>query len=263
MEIIDELAALIQAAHTPDGLSTLERSLESNSALPGPRMNTQIVGVFADYAASTPEPILPILMHWASLSLDAAPINTPREILVSAATLTFGQMALVYPERREAMIAELRRAASDPRWRVREVVAMAMQRLLKQAWSKTLAVLQTWAEYADPLVIRAAAASIAEPPLLSDTARGLDAVTIQSNAAQGFMRFSDRKTDGVLALRKALGFTISVATAAAPDAGFALLEQLARRKDTDIQWIVRENLKKNRLRKWPDRVAAVQSLVQQ
>jgi len=49
-------------------------------------------------------------------------------------------------------------------------------------------------------------------------------------------------------LRKALGYTLSVAIAATPEAGLALLVQLSASVDKDIQWIVRENLKKQRLK---------------
>jgi hypothetical protein len=48
-------------------------------------------------------------------------------------------------------------------------------------------------------------------------------------------------------LRKALGFAPSLFVAALPEEGFPLLERWARSGDRDLIWIVRENLKKDRL----------------
>jgi hypothetical protein len=48
-----------------------------------------------------------------------------------------------------------------------------------------------------------------------------------------------------------------VAVAAAPDAGFPVLARLAAAVDPDLQWIARENLKKTRLHRWPDQIAAI------
>jgi hypothetical protein len=49
-------------------------------------------------------------------------------------------------------------------------------------------------------------------------------------------------------LRQALGFTISVVVAAGD---FALLEDMASSGDPDLRWVVRENLKKGCLQRWP------------
>ena len=48
-----------------------------------------------------------------------------------------------------------------------------------------------------------------------------------------------RKDDDVRTLRKALGFTLSVAIVAVPDMGLSLLSRLASYTDTDIRWIIR------------------------
>ncbi len=78
----DELAALIQASRLPVKSTALEYYLEAQSALPGPRMNTQIAGAFADYVALSPDDMLLTLMRWTALSTDEAPVNAPREVLL-------------------------------------------------------------------------------------------------------------------------------------------------------------------------------------
>ena len=50
-------------------------------------------------------------------------------------------------------IGKLRRAATDPRRRVREVVALALQRLLAADRDRTAAALAQWAGDGDPLVV--------------------------------------------------------------------------------------------------------------
>jgi hypothetical protein len=231
-------------------------------------MNLALVRAFADVVGEVvAQPAPPVarlealLDGWAALPLDGAPVNDPREIWPGAAVLAYGQVAVRRSDWWGDEIGKLQRAASDPRWRVRELVATALQRMLAADWPRTLAALQTWLTAGDPLVIRAAVAAVAEPPLLTTPDRGADALAIQVGALAWVGRVppADRRGEPMRTLRQALGYTISVAVAAAPDAGFAWLEQLAASADPDLQWIVRENLKKARLARWPDRVAAVQA----
>ena len=60
-------------------------------------------------------------------------------------------------------------------------------------------------------------------------------------------QLTDRKTDAFKTLRQGLGYCWSVAVAALPDAGKPLMEKWLASPDPDIRWIMRENLKKNRL----------------
>src|SRR2546421_9103978 len=61
---------------------------------------------------------------------------------------------------------------------------------------------------------------------------------------------AERKREDFRALRKALGYTLSVVTAAAPEEGFALMRDGVAWGDADIVWVLRENLKKKRLAKF-------------
>jgi len=191
-----------------------------------------------------------LLDGWAALALVEAPANDPREILPSTAALTYGQVAVVRPDWWNDEVTKLHRAAAHPRWRVRELVAAALQRMLAADWQRTYQALTNWLLDDDPLVIRASAAAIAEPPLLKNKARGDDALFIQARAVEWLAHLPQdrRREEAVGVLRKALGYTLSVAIAATPEAGLALLVQLSVSADKDIQWIVRENLKKQRLK---------------
>ncbi len=260
-----ELSQLLNTTLQTGNAADLEHYLTERSALPGPRMNTALLNTFANVIGDllkqpdSPESLETLIDRWAALSLDATPVNDPREMLPCAAVRAYGQAAISRPEWWPDEIAKLHKAAQDPRWRTREIVAATMQSLLAADWDRAYAVLLHWLSDIHPLVIRASAAAIAEPPLLNTLQRGENALTIQARAIDWLTKVpaEKRRDEDVRTLRKALGFTLSVAAAAAPDSGFDLLKTLAASTDSDVQWIVRENLKKNRLTKWPDRVAEV------
>ena len=72
---------------------------------------------------------------------------------------------------------------------------------------------------------------------------------------------TDRKREDVRVLRQSLGYTLSVVTAAAPEKGFALMRDCAKWDDADINWILRENLKKKRLAKYVEHTEKVSKLL--
>ncbi len=261
-----DLAPLLTAALDQNRPDSLVSYLTGHSDLPGPRLNLTLVTAFAKEIArrvTAPDPpverIEALLDGWAALPLTAAPANDPREILPACAVRSYGQVAVVRPDWWQDEIAKLYRAASDPRWRVREIVATALQAMLAADWARTYAALRTWVAGENPLSVRAAAAAVAEPPLLTSRARGEAALAIQAAAVEWLADCppAARRDEAVRILRQALGYTLSVAVAAVPEAGFPVLARLATSMDPDLQWIVRENLKKTRLHRWPDQIAAI------
>ena len=267
----DDLCKLIPAMLKNGSAEKLENYLTEHSKLPGPRMNLELVGAFANVIGdiiSEPDPpverIEALLDGWAALPLDAAPVNDPREILPAAAALSYGQAAVSRPDWRTGELAKLHKAATDPRWRMHEMVAAALQRMLDADWDGTFAEVAVWMRDDNPLVLRAAAAAVAEPPLLTDTTRGMNALSIQAQAISWLIRLpaEKRREEDARTLRKALGYTLGVAVAAVPEAGFDLLMRLAAMPDKDAKWIVKENLKKSRLEAWPEKVEALQKLME-
>jgi hypothetical protein len=58
-------------------------------------------------------------------------------------------------------------------------------------------------------------------------------------------------------LKQGLDYSLSVIVCAVPREGFEYMRQLAEQQDADILWIVKENLKKNRLLKnFPEEIAS-------
>ncbi len=259
------LTQLLLTALQQGERDALEHYLAEHSNLPGPRANLALLNQFAEVVGdiiTQPDPPVEqlevLLDRWAVL--DVA-VNEPRVMLPCAAVLAYGQAAASRPDWWEDTFAKLHRAAADPRWRVREMVAAALQRMLAADWGRTYAALVKWVAEDNPLVIRAAAAGVAEPPLLNDPTRADNALAIQRKAVERFAQYPPaiRRSEPIRTLRQALGYTVSVAVAAAPDVGFRLLEQLASSNDSDVRWVVRENLKKNRLKPWSDRVDAIRA----
>lgn len=216
-----------------------ESYLLAESGLPGPRSNLELARAAAD------EGYADQFLSWLAVDAVAAPVNTPGEFLPMCGALGLGRLLA---EGDRSVLPLLRAAAGDPRWRLREGVAMALQRWGEADMPALLAEMQSWAG-GDRYEQRAAVAGLCEPALLRDPAAAarvlatLDAVTATAAAAP------DRRAAGFIALRQALGYGWSVAIVAAHEPGRVLFEKWAAVDDADIQWIVRENLSKNRLLK--------------
>lgn len=263
-----ELGGLLEDALAEGEDARLRAALSADSGLPGPRLNLRLVWAFAGAVGEVvrrPRPPVTglerLLDGWAGLSDGEAPVSRPEVILPCAAVAAYGVAAVVRPDWFDDEIAKLRRAAGDTRWRVREVVAQALQHMLDADWARTAQALRTWAADDDALVVRAAVAAVAEPRLLHDPARAGSALEVQRQGAETYRRLpaDRRRTDAGLVLRQALGFTIGVVVAATGD--FTVLEELAASDDPDLRRVVHDNLRRARLRRWPDRVTALRQLL--
>jgi hypothetical protein len=103
----------------------------------------------------------------------------------------------------------------------------------------------------DPLVQRAAVAAVCEPRLLRDPAFARRALVLLERVTAGLagQPVARRRDASVRTLRPALGYGWSVAVAALPPEGLAAFARLESSDDPDVVWIVRENRKKQRLKR--------------
>jgi hypothetical protein len=263
-----EVGGLLDRALRSGDDAPVRTALVRDSGLPGARLNLSLVGRFAaavGEVARGPDPpvaaLEALLDRWAAMPEQQAPADRPEVILPCAAVAAYGEVGAVRPDWWDDEVAKLGVAATDGRWRVREVVALALQRLLDADWDRTARVLLEWAAAEDPLLVRAAAAAVAEPSLLRSEDRRASAAQVQRRAVERLRAYpaQSRRTPPVRVLRQALGFTVSVVVAASGD--FALLEGMAASGDPDLRWVVRENLKRRRLRRWPDRLDQLRALL--
>ena len=252
-----------------DAAGELQAYLLANSGLPGPRGNLELAQALADLLARDPPgpEVRAGLQAWRALSAEEAPTGDPREYLCFCGTLARGadwvrgRGGRGGHGAREKIARDLRRAAGDPRWRRREAVAMALQRIGEADPAALLGVLGAWIADGTWLELRAVAAALAHPPLLGDRAFALQALALAERVldkAAGAAA-ATRRTEGYRTLRQGLGYALSVLAAAEPEEGFALLERWAARRDPDLSWVIRENLKKKRLAAHADRVARLKA----
>lgn len=237
----------------------LEFYLREQSHLPGYRANLKLVDdvsdLLAEAVSTRPEDVRRVIAH-LTREAKAVEVNTPGEFVVLCGVVASGLCASMYPQWRQEVIARLSEFAANASWRVREGVAMAFQRLLEAAPEETSACLRIWAEEGDCWQQRASVAAVAEPALMNDTMIRDAAFDIQQIVVRRFHAIppSERKREDVRVLRQAMGYALSVMTAALPEQGFALMRECASWDDADINWILRENLKKKRLAKFSDQV---------
>ena len=145
---------------------------------------------------------------------------------------------------------------------MREAVAFGIQKLIEREREKTLKELGGWIGKSNWFVMRAVAAGVAEPALLKDKQVALKALEMHKKIFEQIIVSKERKSEAFKKLKQALGYSLSVVICGVPKEGFEYMYQLIDSKDTDIFWIVKENLKKNRLKKnFPEEVDSMKKLL--
>jgi hypothetical protein len=208
--------------------------LLKNSGLPGPRGNLELAKVVAEEGTKVQ------FEEFLSLQADE---NTPEVFVVFCGIVGLGKLAA---QGEHQFLIPLRSNASDPRWRIREGVATALQYIGDKDMNLLLREMQVWS-LGNWYEKRAAAAALAEPRLLKEprvvnkVLQILDRITDNVNSAES------PKDEAFKVLRQGLGYCWSVAVAAFPKEGKPVLEKWLLSKNPDVHWIMKENLKKNRL----------------
>jgi hypothetical protein len=213
--------------------------LLQESGLPGPRGNLELAHAVAQTGSREQ------FESFLSVPLAQAPTNDPHEFLVFCGVLGLGKLAAGGDQ---AQIARLRTYASDPRWRVREGVATALQLVGDVDMPFLLHEMSLWSE-GNWLEKRAAAAALAEPRLLKQAQAAREALKMIEAITLSVAKAENRTNEAFKTLRQALGYCWSVLVAALPAEGKQIMEKWLVSEDKDIRWVMRENLKKNRLLK--------------
>ncbi len=209
-------------------LKTWEPYLHKNSGLPGPRANLELVAAVAEEADAD-------RLWRLSASND--------EFLALCGTAGLGRIALMEPETVMTWLHEL---ATDPRWRVREGVALALQRFGREHMDRLLAEMRSWANES-PFIQRAAAAALCEPDLLRRPEDTVEVLMILDHITKSLGAAKNRKDEDFQSLRKALGYCWSVAAGASPSNARPYIEKWLQSTDKDIAWVMKTNLGKARM----------------
>jgi hypothetical protein len=220
------------------------------SGLPGPRGNIELGRAVAEEGDEG------LFQRYLSFDAELAPVNSPQEFLAFCGVLGLGRLI---SEGSTELLGSLREFASDPRWRTREAVAMALQRIGEVDMDLLLDEMEAWSR-GRLLERRAAAAGVCEPRLLKDPAQVRRALALLDAVTASILDVEDRRSEEFLALRKGLGYCWSVAVVALPDEGKQTMESWFSSDDKDVRWVMKENLKKKRLQRmdaeWVDRSKA-------
>lgn len=212
-------------------------TLLKNSGLPGPRGNLELAQAFAEVATKTQ------IEELLSIPAEQSPENSAQVFLVFCGIAALGKSA---GRGGRAPFKRLRSFASDGRWRVREAVAIALQYVGDTNMPALIQEMQPWSE-GNWYEKRAAAAALAEPRLLKDTASAAEVLHIFDKITRDIHDASDPQEESFKVLRQSMGYCWSVAVAAAPQEGKRLMAKWLASSNADVRWIMKENLKKNRL----------------
>lgn len=212
-----------------------------NSNLPGPRGNLELAYAVADIYRDQE-----IIFKWINISANEADVNSPRSFLAFCGAVCLGNLYL--DSKNKKFIFLLKNLANDSRWRMREAVAFAFQRIGEEIFEELRDIFSDWIDRSNNYEKRAILVSLAHPKFL-DKEKAEFCFDITVKVLNGMDRENDFEV-----LRKGLDFTISVFVAANPEKGFDFIRKWLG-KDKVIDRILIENLKKNRLAgKYPEEV---------
>jgi hypothetical protein len=218
-------------------LNDWDSFLLAESGLPGKRANLELAEAVADEGEED------LFKRYLDFDHRKAPANSPFEFLAFCGVVGLGELVA----RGEKEVLEiLRMSASDPRWRIREAVRMALGRLGKVDMESLLSEMERWSA-GNLLERRAAAAALCQPELLTDRAFIRRTLLLLDLITASLLEDGDRKTEAFGVLKKGLGYCWSVAVVADPSFGKPLMEKWMRCEDKDVIWIMKENLRKKRM----------------
>ncbi len=207
--------------------------LLKNSGLPGPRGNLELAHVVAQQGNKK---------QFEQFLTVQAEENTPEVFVVFCGVLGLGKLAATEP----TLFARLRVYASDPRWRIREAMATGLQLVGDQDMQLLLKEMGQWHQ-GNWYEKRAMAAALAEPRLLKEPLVARRVLQIFDQITASMQEADNPKEVAFKVLRQAMGYCWSVAVAALPEAGQPAMEKWLASPNPDILWMMKENLKKNRL----------------
>lgn len=218
-------------------LDSWDSYLLAESRLPGPRANLELAFAVAMEGSEDQ------LVKYAELGPEEAERDTKEEFLAVCGVIGLGYLAARGVSGHFDLI---RKRAGDPRWRIREAVALGMQKYGETSFDDLLVLMIDWSQ-GSLLERRAVVATLCEPTLLRDDFHAARIVDLLDEITSSIINEVNRRSDDFRVLRKALGYGWSVAVAAHPESGKPRMEIWIQTLDGDIRWIMKNNLKKNRL----------------
>jgi len=260
------LVPLFEAFFITNDAQKIKEHLISNSNLPSPRANLELAKAFANmveqYSEHESEKLWKLCSEIIKISAEEAPTNDPKEFLPFCGASGIGDIGSVSLYYFEQSLSMLKMLTNDSRWRIREAVCFGVQRLIRKRGMDTLNHLERWIIDGTLLELRAVAVAVAEPVLLKNEQIAYYALNLHKQIFNRIQNTADRKSEHFRILRKALGFTFSTVVCEVPEPAFKFMHDLINSRDPDMRWILKENLKKNRLVKnYPEKVEFIKKML--
>lgn len=210
--------------------------LLKNSNLPGPRGNLKLL---YDFSETAKEEIIEKCLDYIKPDIK----NSPEEFVAMCGVLSFSIKNKNYVK---DVITFLKITANHGSWRIREAVAMAIQEIFKDNMKESIQELKGLVGGSE-LEKRAVVAGLCEPKLLNDKDVNKEILNILLSITKSFSHDNklSREEDS---LKKSLGYGWSVVISKEKEEGKKRFEELFKYKGKHINWIIRENLKKSRLK---------------
>ncbi|AFQ42736.1 hypothetical protein [Desulfosporosinus meridiei] len=220
-------------------LEDWDQYLLDESCLPGPRANLELIKAVAEEGTEER------FMNYLSLDSAIAPFGSAAEFLPICGVVGLGSLIA---QGRVELLELLRSFSSDIRWRIREGVAIALQRIGESNIHVLLNEMAEWSE-GSLLEKRSVVAALCEPKLLNHQKHINVVLQVLDKITFNIISEQNRKSNDFKILRKSLGYGWSVVVAADPEDGKKYMEKWLAHDDKDIRWIMKENLRKKRLEK--------------
>jgi len=213
----------------PQGAELLQ-VLEKESKLPGPAANLSLLKQFLKEATAEQ-----VALCLGALDKKPDP-NSPATFVAMC-----GVAASANPE-------TFRQAANSDNWRIRESAAIGLQNMGLKDLDRLYSTFELW-ENATLLEKRCIAATLCEPALIETESMAEKILSVLNGYMEIIELGKNVKSDEYKVFKKAMGYCISVAVAASPAKGKEFFEGWMRSPNSEIRWVLSENLKHDRLRK--------------
>ncbi len=228
------------ATPPPSGRAATRSSSRSRSrGCRGPRGNLELIAALAAFADER------VLMRWSEMSPTEAPGDQPAVVLVCAGVVGLGRFVLGRPD----ILALLHERARDPAGGCVRPWPWHFQDAGRADPAVVVDLLGPWVTDPHPLVQRAVVAALCEPALLREPTvaiAGRGGAWTRSRTRSWPARTVVHRTSGCCARRSATAGASP--SSAAPVVGTTTFDRWIAIDDPDVRWIVRENIRKARLR---------------
>jgi hypothetical protein len=211
--------------------------LVKQSSLPSPRANLELLHAAIEVGNEAH------FVKYIKPNKNTAPVNDPMVFPLLVGVAGLGKLIA---EGNPSWFDTLAFYARDERWRVREAVAIALQIVGDTNMNLLLKTMDNW-KIKDFYVQRAVVAGLCEPRLLTNKLHAEEVLDILKVITRRLENYESIHDNSFKTLRQTLGYGLSVVVVSLPSEGKRFMEQLKKCKNPDIRWIVKENLKKNRL----------------